>query len=392
MLQNIGKIFLKFFSFIINLFNLILKKEKVNELIFLQDNNATKPNIRLEKIVKSLNKKKIYPNILIHKKKLINFTKIEKCFKKIYTYDNFIDLFIFSIKNNKSKFSFFSESELLTGLTIRLFNQNKFYFDNYDQNIGIHKKPNHIIEKFLILNSFNICRSSEIKILKKKNIKHIFFPDYISKILLTEKSIKNKKKTKELLDVCYGGKVKESRDWGKNTYDHNLDEVIIKFSKFKRINLHIFPSGILSDKSRKDYIKLCNKYSNIFFYDTLEHDEYLKKIINFDFGLTIFPSVNKIANIKNKHSMANKLFDYLSCGMMVLYPNFNIKTEINPFSNKFLKHYDFLASVDIDKDEDYVLSRLFKSLNKMNFKNLEKNLIDNQIHRLIKFYEIDNLK
>ena len=141
--KNIGKIFLKFFSFIINLFNLILKKEKVNELIFLQDNNATKPNIRLEKIVKSLNKKKIYPNILIHKKKLINFTKIEKCFKKIYTYDNFIDLFIFSIKNNKSKFSFFSESELLTGLTIRLFNQNKFYFDNYDQNIGIHKKRNH---------------------------------------------------------------------------------------------------------------------------------------------------------------------------------------------------------------------------------------------------------
>ena len=59
--------------------------------------------------------------------------------------------------------------------------------------------------------------------------------------------------------------------------------------------------------------------------------------------------------------MANKLFDYLSCGMMVLYPNFNIKTEINPFSNKFLKHYDFLASVDIDKDEDYVLSRLFKA-------------------------------
>ena len=56
--KNIGKIFLKFFSFIINLFNLILKKEKVNELIFLQDNNATKPNIRLEKIVKSLNKKK----------------------------------------------------------------------------------------------------------------------------------------------------------------------------------------------------------------------------------------------------------------------------------------------------------------------------------------------
>ena len=59
----------------------------------------------------------------------------------------------------------------------------------------------------MILNSFNICRSSEIKILKKKNIKHIFFPDYISKILLTEKSIKMKK-TKEILDVCYGGKVK----------------------------------------------------------------------------------------------------------------------------------------------------------------------------------------
>ena len=92
-------------------------------------------------------------------------------------------------------------------------NQNKFYFDNYDQIVGIHKKNIlfTIIEKFLILNSYNICRSNEIKILKEKNIKHIFFPDYISKILLTEQSI-IKKRTKEILDVCYGGKVKESRE------------------------------------------------------------------------------------------------------------------------------------------------------------------------------------
>ncbi len=90
--------------------------------------------------------------------------------------------------------------------------------------------------------------------------------------------------------------------------------------------------------------------------------------------------------------MANKLFDYLSCGMIILYPNFDLKTKINPFSNRFLKHYNFLASVNIDKNEDYVASKLFESLNKMNFKNLEKNLIDNQIHRLIKFYGIGNFK
>ncbi len=393
MIQTIGIIFLKFLSFIISFFSVFLKKKNINELIFCQDKSGVTPNIRLEKIVKSLNKKQIYPNLFIHKSKLINFTKIEKCFKKIYTYNNFIDLLIFSIKNNKSKFSFFTESELLSGLTIRLCNQNKFYFDNYDQIVGIHKKNIlfTIIEKFLILNSYNICRSNEIKILKEKNIKHIFFPDYISKILLTEQSI-IKKRTKEILDVCYGGKVKESREWGKNTYDHNLEEVIVKFSKFKKINLHIFPSSFLSEKSRNDYINLCNKYNNVFFYETLKHDEYLKKIVNFDFGLTIFPSINEIANKKNKYSMANKLFDYLSCGMIILYPNFDLKTKINPFSNRFLKHYNFLASVNIDKNEDYVASKLFESLNKMNFKNLEKNLIDNQIHRLIKFYGIGNFK
>ena len=78
--------------------------------------------------------------------------------------------------------------------------------------------------------------------------------------------------------------------------------------------------------------------------------------------------------------------------MIILYPNFDLKLKINPFSNQFLNHYNFLASVNIDKNEDYVLSKLLDSLNKMNFKNLEKNLIDNQIHRLIKFYNINNLK
>ena len=49
MIQNIGIIFLKFLSFIISFFSILIKKENINELIFCQDNNAITPNIRLEK-------------------------------------------------------------------------------------------------------------------------------------------------------------------------------------------------------------------------------------------------------------------------------------------------------------------------------------------------------
>ena len=316
-----------FFYFISTFF----KKKNNKNLIFLQDRNSIIPNIRLEKILLSLNKRNIYPILLIDDKKYHSFNKLKKNFKKIYTYKNYYELLIFSLKNNSDYFHFFTESELTSGLVVRLTRPGKFFFDNYDQIFGIHNHSNIInliIERFLILNSFNICRSAEIKILKNKKIKHIFFPEYISKILVTPELIE-KKKSKTVLNICYGGKLKESSDWGKSTYDHNHDEVINRFGKFKKINLHLFPSAILSEKSKKDYKNLWKNFKNVYFHNSLDHKSISKKlkIWFWSYNSSI---LNESANMKSKYSMANKLL-IMSCGLTVIYPTWNIKNTLFRF-------------------------------------------------------------
>ena len=388
MIERFLSFFLFFFILIFKLVSFFFKK-KNEKLIFVQDRVADLPNVRLKKISFALNKHSIYPVLLIHKDQLKNFELISNNFEKIFTYNSYLDLIIFTLKNKNSIFNFFTEVELISGLLINICKPKKFFFDNYDQLYGIHKDFRRVpLEKYLITNSFNICRSGELKLIKKKN-KHIFFPDYFLKLRVDSNLELRQLKNNHKIKIVYGGQIRESYEWGQNNYNHNHEDIIKNFGNFKNIILDIFPTQSLSQESRKDYKKLCEKYENVNFNESLPYNDFVEKLSEYDFGISITPTINKKANIKNKYSMANKIFDYLSNGVMILYPKLDFEHIIKPYEERFLKHYGFFIKIDLKKSENEILEKLKKFKKNVKINNLNNLLIDNHIKRLINFYGLN---
>ena len=368
-------------------FSYFFKQENNNQIYFLTEKLDAK-NIRLIKIATALNRKDIKP-ILIINNQIKNYSANRSLFKKIIYYKSNFQLIKLILKIKNEPLHSFVEGRLHETLIAKLFKKKKFFFDNYDQAVKItDDNLKTIIEEFIIKNSINVCRSSEIKLLNIKNLKHFFFTDYFIDLNTNEENLKFKI-NKSFIDFCYIGKIKSAKLWGKRkTYDFNFDEIIFWFSKFKKINFHIFPSKNLDDYSVKEYENLSKKFRNIYFYKTLNYNDLLKKIRNFDFGIHLFPIdnwPNQMAFKKHRHSMGNKIFDYFSSGMMTVY-NFKNNKKLNWFAPKFLNHYSGSVYINTNWNEEKIFNYLKENQRKIKLENINKNLITKHIDRLIQKY------
>jgi hypothetical protein len=311
-------------KFILIFVSFFFKKEKNSQIYFLSE-NASGTNIRLIKIAKALNIKKLKPTLIINKR-LNNYKEHYHLFKNIIYYDGYFELAKIILKIRNNPLHAFMQGNIRDIFVANICKSNNFFFDNYDQLSEIlENNLKSVIEKLIIYNSINICRSTEISLLTKKKINHIFFTDYISELNTSYNELKKKRERKNI-KICYVGKIKEYDEWQNlNSFDPNMNETILWFSKFKKISLHIFPSYLLSQKSRKKYSDLCMPYKNIFFNKSLNHKSMLKKIKDFDCGIVVFPIVNwpnKMAQKKYVYAMGNKIFDYLRIEHSNLLVNF----------------------------------------------------------------------
>ncbi len=370
---------------------LFYKNEKNSEIYFLSENNFGQ-NIRLIKIAKALNLKNKKPILIIHKNNK-DYNKYKNLFKEFLRYKNFFGLAHIVLKTGKNPLHAFAEGNLKEIFVANIFKINNFFFDNYDQVSEIWDYViKSIVEKIIIFNSFNVTRSKELNLLNKKKLKYIFFSDYISNLNTSNKEIK-KKINKSSVDFCYVGKLKDENQWHNlKTYDPNFNETIIWFSKFKKINLHIFPSITLSNNSIKKYRNLCKPHKNIFFNRYIEYSKLLKKISHYDCGVVVFPInnwPNARAKKKYRYAMGNKIFDYLGSGLISIFPIYN-KKKVNWFTSKFLEKYDACCYIDKEWSEKKIIKIVRKQQKKLTITNIKKNLVSYHIDRLITKYTVNN--
>ncbi len=367
--------------------SLFYKNKRNSDIYFLTENNIG-TNIRLIKIAKALKLKNKKPILIIHEN-ISDYDKYKNLFKEIVYYKNLFQLIHIVLKIGKNPLHAYVEGNLREIFLANIFKINNFFFDNYDQISEIWgNNLKSIIEKIIIFNSINITRSKELNLLKKKKIKYIFFTDYISDLNTNEKKLKSKI-NKKVLDVCYVGKLKDANQWDiLNTYDPNFNETIIWFSKFKRINLHIFPSKSLSNISNKKYYKLCKQFKNISFHKYFEYSKLLKKISYYDCGIVVFPIENwpnRRARKKYKFAMGNKIFDYLGSGLISIFPIYN-KRKVNWFTSKFLEKYSACCYIDKNWNEEKIIKIVRKHQRKLKISNIKKNLVYSHINRLLSNY------
>ena len=371
--------------------SLFYKNKENSDIYFLTENNIG-TNIRLIKIAKALNLKNKKPILIIHKN-ISDYNKYKNLFKKIVYYRNLFELIHIVLSIGKNPLHAYVEGNLREIFLANIFKINNFFFDNYDQVSEIwDNNLKSIIEKIIIFNSINITRSKELNLLKNKKIKYIFFSDYISDLNTSEKKL-IKKINKKTIDVCYVGKLKEANEWGDlNTYDPNFNETIIWFSKFRKINLHVFPSKALSNISFKKYFNLCKKYKNISFNKNFEYSKLLKKISYYDCGIIVFPIdnwPNQRARKKYKYAMGNKIFDYLGSGLISIFPFYN-KRKVNWFTSKFLEKYNACCYIDKNWNEDKIIKIIRKHQKNLKISNIKRNLVYSHIDRLLsKYHQTD---
>ena len=333
-----------------------------------------------------MNNRNIKPILIVKKNSTI---PEDLFFEKIYFFNRFFELLIICFKNRNHLIYYSCQGLYLYGVIALICKNNKFFFDNYDQYTGVFNDVNFLksfFEMKLIKKAdLNISRGLELNHLNKK-YKNIFFPDYLIKKNISIK----KNKEKKLINICYIGKLKPSNLWNnKNDYDQNDDDVIKWFSRFTNINYHLFPSTNLDNNSINDYKKLCSKYPNIYFNENTNYKDMLVKISDFDYGIANFDIVtpsNKNLKNKLKYSMANKIFDYIQCGLGVIFSRH--ENNYSNFTYNFMKHYGFAIDIEVEKFQtDNLYDFLNNKKKSINFDNLELMDIKKNIVRLLKKIE-----
>lgn len=293
-------------------------------------------------------------DIEFFRKKSVYGSGIKNLFN-IFLFQIFI---FFKLYKYRKKYNKVFSCDLDTGITARVFSKlfkKKFIYDIYDYYVDCHKIPSklkNIIEKQEIknINSADvtiICTEERKKQIIKAKPKKLIVVHNSPELPNFDECKKYKLKVKnEKLKICYVGILQE---------DRLLIEILDVIKNNEKYELHIGGFGKYEQKIA-DYSK---KYSNIFFYGSMNYYDVLRLEKECDI---LFATYNpKIEN--HKFSAPNKLYEAMALGKPIivckntgidkLVDKNKLGIVINYDSNEFLKAIKLL-----EKNKDYESSKL----------------------------------
>lgn len=293
-------------------------------------------------------------DIEFFRKKSVYGSGIKNLFN-IFLFQIFI---FFKLYKYRKKYNKVFSCDLYTGITARVFSKlfkKKFIYDIYDYYVDCHKIPSklkNIIEKQEIknINSADvtiICTEERKKQIIKAKPKKLIVVHNSPELPNFDECKKYKLKVKnEKLKICYVGILQE---------DRLLIEILDVIKNNEKYELHIGGFGKYEQKIA-DYSK---KYSNIFFYGSMNYYDVLRLEKECDI---LFATYNpKIEN--HKFSAPNKLYEAMALGKPIivckntgidkLVDKNKLGIVINYDSNEFLKAIKLL-----EKNKDYESSKL----------------------------------
>lgn len=225
--------------------------------------------------------------------------------------------------------------------------------ENADGSIYITEAYKNEVSKYYNLIDNSICFGNYFP--QNSNLKPANF--------LPKISLQSKK-----LNLVYLGRISEHKR------DHrNIINIVQLLSDIDFI-IHIYPS---KNKKYSDF----NRISNVIIHDKLPYNELIKDISQYDFGITAFNDeiASKLPHIK--YAFGNKTYDYLCAGIPVLVQK--CLDEVLDFiiNNGFgftMENYDKYNNLSSSEYSNIVLN-IIQCRNQFS--------MENQIHRIIKFYE-----
>ena len=321
--------------------------------------------------------------ILLHREE--PWFKEMKYFSEIHRYYSPLEALNMAVFYNPIVYHVFSNMNYEVASTFIRHKPGKIVFDDYDVLAGTvkedfaRKMSRQIeLERFCLENADGICcRSLDTQIAKhelKYNIGgRILFPEFCWGNIRKEKK-HNLQAGK--IKFCYVGNLRLP---GNNDGGHHVElaaklQAILK----DRFSYDIYPSKgaeqlipIYRETAKKQQL---DKYMS--FHSSLPYEELLSKLPMYDIGVMVGPlrkgGTSPFYNLNNKlkYGLANKVFDYIDCGLRILTSSFM------PFQYKFIKRYWHILSLeDIDSN-----------LNIEPLKSNSQLAISNHIERLELFY------
>lgn len=277
---------------------------------------------------------------------------------------NLFNIFLFQISiffklyKYRKKYNKVFSCDLDTGITARVFSKlfkKNFIYDIYDYYVDCHKIPSklkNIIEKQEIknINSADvtiICTEERKKQIIKAKPKKLIVVHNSPELPNFDECKKYKLKGKnEKLKICYVGILQE---------DRLLIEILDVIKNNEKYELHIGGFGKYEQKIA-DYSK---KYSNIFFYGSMNYYDVLRLEKECDI---LFATYNpKIEN--HKFSAPNKLYEAMALGKpIIVCKNTGIDKLVDKNKLGIVINYDskeFLKAIKLlEKNKDYESSKL----------------------------------
>lgn len=327
---------------------------------------------------------------------------------KSHLIDNFDDYFaeIYFVKNpwqclmhiNRIKpdiIHLFVNYSVIRLLPVLLFSPVPVVYDPYDCVRGMFKRKfrlpwfEELAEKVCIEKADHLCARSLEPLYLKRKFKYqlppsTYFPDYCWKPPI--KRDHNKINEDDELHVVYIGGINPEDRYPKEVFGFSQYIDVGRALAKQKIHLHLYPANPIRNDQFKQYYSLYHEEAekNPYFHihEPITHTKLLEKMKDYDAGLNIYGSeVNyhssfSISRAKSQYNLANKIFDYVECGLFVV-------THSGFYPRGIAKHYSQCIRL---RNLNEIRNKLIDEFNRPLRKNNTKAYLDFHKKRLGKMY------
>ncbi len=181
----------------------------------------------------------------------------------------------------------------------------------------------------------------------------------------------------------------ESRNGRNYIEEARIEDILKVIGNREDCVFHIF-TGTFRKRDKEICDALEKEYPNFKVFYNLEHDKLIKKISGYDYGCYFYTNGKKIPDMETVNnllygsayvnSISNKHFDYIDAEIPII--------TTAPFKScEFFAQYGIVVKMDIS-NLDFEYLKKNKIFYKENVKKAKKELlIDNQIQRMIDFFQ-----
>lgn len=266
-----------------------------------------------------------------------------------------------------------------------------FVTDRYDE---ISKR-----ERYCLENADGLCcRMFETQYLKKKYAyqfqgERLLFLDYCWDGYHDAGTVRD---TSKGLRLVYGGRLLAKTNLNNDRYRIELNGFshIAEFAQNNNAYFVIIPSVSVAEKGYGEYRSLARRYTRLLLKEPMSFHRLIRYESQMDYGIDCVELNADIdaycekknafnMRMKNKYYATNKYFDYLDAGIMPIY------AREGELFGKYLARFGaaFYCPLEMMGEKEEELRKARQSNKKKIYKAVKLFSIENQIERLIKFYE-----